>query len=82
MLTVCLSPQHGSSAASLAVAEQYVQAFGKLAKTGTTVLLPERTGDIGSMVAKVMYGRPMRVGYIYSSSLLYIGHGYIRSNDI
>lgn len=51
-MTAC-SPQHGSSAASLAVAEQYVQAFGKLAKTGNTVLLPERTGDVGSMVAQV-----------------------------
>ena len=45
--------QHGSSAAALAVAEQYVQAFGKLAKTGNTLLLPEKTGDVGSMVAQV-----------------------------
>ena len=45
--------QHGSSAASLAVAEQYVQAFGRLAKRGNTLLLPERTGDVGSMVAQV-----------------------------
>lgn len=47
------SVQHGSSAASLAIAEQYVQAFGKLAKTGNTLLLPEKTGDVGSMVAQV-----------------------------
>lgn len=47
------SVQHGSNAASLAIAEQYVQAFGKLAKTGNTLLLPEKTGDVGSMVAQV-----------------------------
>ena len=45
--------QHGSKAASLAVAEQYVQAFSNLAKTNNTLLLPEKTGDIGSMVAQV-----------------------------
>jgi regulator of protease activity HflC (stomatin/prohibitin superfamily) len=55
LLTVgkALGAKHGSSAASLAVAEQYVQAFGKLAKTGNTLLLPEKTGDVGSMVAQV-----------------------------
>jgi regulator of protease activity HflC (stomatin/prohibitin superfamily) len=56
LLTVgkALGAKHGSSAASLAVAEQYVQAFGKLAKTGNTLLLPEKTGDVGSMVAQAM----------------------------
>ncbi len=45
--------QNGVNAASLAVAEQYVQAFSKLAKTNNTLILPEKTGDISSMVAKV-----------------------------
>ena len=45
--------QHGSKAASLAVAEQYVQAFSNLAKTSNTLLLPEKTGDISSMVGQV-----------------------------
>jgi len=30
-----------------------VQAFSQLAKTNNTVLLPEKTGDISSMVAQV-----------------------------
>ena len=46
-------PQHGSKAASLAVAEQYVGAFSQLAKSSNTLLLPEKTGDVGSMVAQV-----------------------------
>uniref|UniRef100_A0A1X7UXW2 Band 7 domain-containing protein n=1 Tax=Amphimedon queenslandica TaxID=400682 RepID=A0A1X7UXW2_AMPQE len=51
--------QHGNKAASLSVAEQYVQAFGNLAKASNTVLLPEKTGDISSMVGQAMaiYGQ-------------------------
>ena len=37
----------------MAVAEKYIGAFGELAKTSTTVLLPANTGDVGSMVAQV-----------------------------
>ena len=32
---------------------QYVDAFKSLAKTSNTVLLPEKTGDVSSMVAQV-----------------------------
>lgn len=52
--------QNGVNAASLAVAEQYVQAFSKLAKNSNTILLPEKTGDISSMVAQV---GPMGCGW-------------------
>lgn len=44
--------QHGSKAAALAVAEQYVQAFGNLAKKSNTIILPEKAGDVSSMVAQ------------------------------
>ena len=43
------------NAAALSVAEQYVQAFSKLAKEGNTLLLPEKTGDISSMVSQVIF---------------------------
>ena len=52
-MNLFFSIQHGGKAASLAVAEQYVQAFSQLAKTTNTVLLPENTGDISSMVGQV-----------------------------
>ncbi len=50
----CVCVQNGVNAASLAVAEQYVQAFSQLAKKSNTILLPEKTGDIGAMVAQVL----------------------------
>lgn len=44
----------GRDAISLRVAEQYVSAFGKLAKKGNTVLLPSNAGDTAGMVAQAM----------------------------
>lgn len=44
----------GRDAVALQIAEQYVNAFGKLAKEGTTVLLPSNTGDVSSMVTQAM----------------------------
>ena len=54
-----LGEPNGGAAASLAVAEKYVTAFGELAKQSTTVLLPANTGDVDSMVAQAMavYGK-------------------------
>ena len=53
-LMQALGATNGGAAASLAVAEKYIGAFGELAKTSTTVLLPANTGDVGSMVAQVI----------------------------
>jgi hypothetical protein len=39
---------------ALSVAEKYVEAFGKLAKEGTSVVVPGNVGDIGSMIATAM----------------------------
>lgn len=46
-------------AVSLSIAERYVDAFGKLAKEGTAVVVPGNVGDIGSMIASAMavYGK-------------------------
>ncbi|NXS14267.1 STML2 protein, partial [Neodrepanis coruscans] len=52
LLAAALSQQHGNAAASLSVAEQYVNAFSKLAKDSNTVLLPANTGDVTNMVAQ------------------------------
>lgn len=51
--TICF--KHGSNAASLTVAEQYVKAFGNLAKEGNTILLPTNTGEVSNMVAQVNF---------------------------
>lgn len=49
-----LAKQNGLNAVSMTVAEQYIAAFGNLAKEGNTVLLPTNTGDISSMVSQAM----------------------------
>lgn len=65
LLSTALAQQNGNMAASLSVAEQYVQAFSQLAKESNTVLLPTNTGDVTSMVAQAMaifssLGQPQR----------------------
>ncbi|KAG9244803.1 hypothetical protein BJ878DRAFT_479811 [Calycina marina] len=51
--------QSAQGAVSLSIAEKYVDAFGKLAKEGTAVVVPGNVGDIGSMIASAMavYGK-------------------------
>ena len=49
-----LSSQKGTSAANLAVAENYVKAFGNLAKSSNTLMLPGNAGDISSMVTQAL----------------------------
>lgn len=48
-----------NGAVSLSVAEKYVDAFGKLAKEGTSIVVPGNVGDIGGMIATAMsvYGK-------------------------
>ena len=46
--------ENGSAAASLAVAEKYVAAFGNLAKESNTLMLPTNAGDVTSMVTQAM----------------------------
>ncbi|XP_071040911.1 stomatin-like protein stl-1 isoform X2 [Parasteatoda tepidariorum] len=54
MVADSLLKKKGNNAASLLIAEQYVTAFSKLAKTGTTLILPSNTNDMSSMVAQAM----------------------------
>jgi regulator of protease activity HflC (stomatin/prohibitin superfamily) len=44
----------GMEAVNLRVAEQYVEAFGKVAKEGNTLILPGDLSNMGSMVAAAM----------------------------
>ncbi len=41
----------GNEAVNLKVAEQYVEAFGKLAKESNTLIMPANVADIGSLVS-------------------------------
>jgi len=49
-----LGSDQGNHAASLAVAENYVKAFGNLAKESNTLLLPSNVGDVSGMVTQAM----------------------------
>ncbi|KAI8069470.1 hypothetical protein BC940DRAFT_297804 [Gongronella butleri] len=49
-----MATQHGSDAVSMAVAEKYVEAFGRMAKEGTTLIVPAAANDAASMVAQAL----------------------------
>ncbi|KAL0340914.1 UNVERIFIED_CONTAM: putative protein C16G5.07c [Sesamum radiatum] len=49
-----LKENGGVEAASLRVAEQYIHAFSKIAKEGTTVLLPSSASDPANMMAQAL----------------------------
>jgi len=54
MVSDRLRSEEGRNAASLEIAEQYVRAFGNLARTNNTILLPSNTGDMSSMIASAL----------------------------
>ncbi|KAI9928735.1 hypothetical protein ASPWEDRAFT_24715 [Aspergillus wentii DTO 134E9] len=51
--------ENAHSAMSLSVAEKYVDAWSKLAREGTAVVVPGNVGDLGGMIANAMavYGK-------------------------
>ncbi|KAI8986399.1 hypothetical protein BDB01DRAFT_785505 [Pilobolus umbonatus] len=49
-----ISAQHGNDAVSMTVAEKYVEAFGRMAKEGTTIIVPASTSDAASMVTQAL----------------------------
>ncbi|KAH0902483.1 hypothetical protein HID58_041986 [Brassica napus] len=54
MLSQSLKETGGVEAASLRVAEQYIQAFSNIAKEGTTMLLPSTASNPASMIAQAL----------------------------
>jgi regulator of protease activity HflC (stomatin/prohibitin superfamily) len=54
MVASSVQKSGGEKAVALRLAEQYISAFSNLAKETNTILLPEKTGDIGSMVAQAL----------------------------
>lgn len=71
---------NAQNAVSLKVAEQYVDAFGKLAKEGTSVVVPGNVGDIGGMIATAMsvYGK-VSEGQAKQAAARMIGSGEQKS---
>ncbi|CAG5116299.1 unnamed protein product, partial [Candidula unifasciata] len=54
MIAEALQKENGMNAVSMNIAEQYVHAFGNLAKESNTVVLPANSGDIASMVTQAL----------------------------
>ncbi len=54
LVAVSIQKSGGEKAVALRLAEQYIEAFSNLAKETNTILLPEKTGDIGAMVAQAL----------------------------
>jgi regulator of protease activity HflC (stomatin/prohibitin superfamily) len=57
--SIAQGKEAAQNAVSLSVADKYIDAFGKLAKEGTSVVVPGNVGDIGGMIASAMavYGK-------------------------
>jgi regulator of protease activity HflC (stomatin/prohibitin superfamily) len=53
-LSIAIGKTSGKDAVALQIAEKYVEAFGKIAKESTTVLLPANASDPSAMVASAM----------------------------
>ena len=53
-MTVLCRADGGNEAASMRIAEQYLTAFGSIAKAGNTLLLPASANDPASMVAQAL----------------------------
>lgn len=49
-----LQSEDAKNAAALSVAEQYVEAFNKLAKNNNTLILPSNVADVSGLVAQAM----------------------------
>lgn len=54
VIAQAISENHGMQAVNLQVAEKYVEAFSKVAKSTNTLLLPANFSDLGSMIAGTM----------------------------
>jgi hypothetical protein len=50
-ISKAISEENGLNAVNLRIAEQYLMAFGNLAKTNNTMILPSNLSDIAGIVA-------------------------------
>ena len=53
LVAQAIQAKGGRDAVGMGVAEKYVEAFGKLAKEGNSVVVPAGLGDMGGMIAQV-----------------------------
>jgi hypothetical protein len=54
MVAEAIGKEGGMSAANLKVAELYIGAFGNLARTNNTLIVPSNVSDVAGLVASAM----------------------------
>jgi regulator of protease activity HflC (stomatin/prohibitin superfamily) len=54
MVAQAMTLPGGTEAVNLKVAEEYVQAFGRLARTNNTLIVPANMGDMSSLIASAL----------------------------
>jgi regulator of protease activity HflC (stomatin/prohibitin superfamily) len=52
-IALAINEQGGINAVNLRIAEQYINEFGKLARTNNTLILPANLGDLAGLVSTV-----------------------------
>lgn len=52
MIAAAISTRAGAEAVSMTVAQQYVEAFGKIAQAGNTMIVPADAANVAGMVAQ------------------------------
>ena len=53
-IATAINEKGGMNAVNLRVAEQYLQEFGKLAKTNNSLIIPSNLSDVAGMIATAM----------------------------
>lgn len=78
-----LASGDGKNAATLTVAEQYLRAFDKLARTNNTLILPSNAGDISSMVGQAMsiYGTISRSQQQFNNETSSVAENELKNNN-
>lgn len=78
LVAEALQKDLGPNAASLSIAEQYVNAFDKLARTNNTLILPSNAGDVSSLVSQVSSKITLFIVFLFSYCFLNRPCLYIR----
>ncbi|KAG8654941.1 hypothetical protein MANES_05G196100v8 [Manihot esculenta] len=68
LVSKALKETGGVEAASLKIAEQYIQAFGNIAKEGTTMLLPSATANPANIMAQALTMYKSLLGNVSSNT--------------
>uniref|UniRef100_A0A5B7BP96 STML2-like C-terminal extension domain-containing protein n=2 Tax=Davidia involucrata TaxID=16924 RepID=A0A5B7BP96_DAVIN len=82
MVSQALKEHGGAEAASLRIAEQYIQAFSKIAKEGTTLLLPSTASNPASMMAQALNIYKSLIGNNSGNGLHEISHTELTGKKI